>query len=158
MFILKYQNTQLHFSYFRNNENGFFLWCLIICEPAPDSKQKMWLDENLVQMKVFAVKIRLQCIYFALSHSKISFLLCLVFCPDDLHIRWLDDTKDLLHSSKLFPLDSGQYASAASDREAEGHSSGERLDPHPLLLHVGSTSSLQGEIKGWGFFQTHPSK
>lgn len=47
----------------------------------------------------------------------------------------------------LFPLDSEQSASAASVREIVGHSSGERLNLHPLLLDVGSTLSLEEKIK-----------
>lgn len=47
----------------------------------------------------------------------------------------------------LLPLDSEQSASAASVREIVGHSSGERLNLHPLLLDVGSTLSLEEKIK-----------
>lgn len=47
----------------------------------------------------------------------------------------------------LFPLDSEQCVSAVSDRKVAGHSSGERLNLHLVLLDVESTLLLGDEIK-----------
>ena len=77
------------------------------------------------------------------------FLFCFVlFSPDALHIRWPDDsTPESLCTHPQFPSDSGQSASAASDRDAVGRSLGDRLNLQPLPPHVKSASSLRGGNK-----------
>lgn len=85
--------------------------------------------------------------------KKYEFLKCFLFCfvlfsPDALHIRCPDDsTPQSFCTHPQFPSDSGQSASAASDRDAVGRSLGDRLNLQPLLSHVESASSLRGGNK-----------
>ena len=140
---------------------GFFFGKL---QKIRDSAQNMPEGENLVKIRffyvfffvvVFFLQCRSDCGAFILHcHAiKYEFQKCFLFCfvlfsPDALHIRWPDDsTPQSFCAHPQFPSDSGQSASAASDRDAVGRSLGDRLNLQPLPPHVKSASSLRGENK-----------
>lgn len=163
--ILKVVLEWMYLNYFRipNKKMTLLLWvCGSLISTGPASwhqiQNKIW-DSMKSSLKWRFLQRRSDSGAFILHYHAIKYEVSLCLVLFSLLMTCISDDLMTSHqrSSALFyavSLYSGQPASAASDREVVGHSSGERLNLHQLQLHVESAPSLQGEIKVCFFFKS----